>query len=87
MLANKRQQNIQQLLDARGSITTAELTELFGVSIETVRRDLLLLERQGTLQRVHGGAVPVEKMKHMAELSQRLEENKHEKQALCETAA
>jgi DeoR family fructose operon transcriptional repressor len=34
-----------------------ELSERFGVTPETVRRDLDLLEQQGVLQRVHGGAV------------------------------
>ena len=30
-----------------------------GVSAETVRRDLALLEEQGAIRRVHGGAAPV----------------------------
>jgi DeoR family fructose operon transcriptional repressor len=38
-------------------VTTA--AEQFGVTTETVRRDLAVLERAGMLRRVHGGAVPV----------------------------
>jgi DeoR family transcriptional regulator, fructose operon transcriptional repressor len=35
----------------------AELAERFGVTAETARRDLAVLERTGLLRRVHGGAV------------------------------
>ncbi|WP_245160397.1 DeoR/GlpR family DNA-binding transcription regulator [Blastococcus sp. CT_GayMR20] len=34
------------------------MAEEFGVTTETVRRDLAVLERAGMLRRVHGGAVP-----------------------------
>ena len=30
--------------------------------METIRRDLTVLERAGTLRRVHGGAIPVERL-------------------------
>ncbi len=36
-----------------------ELTRKLGVSDTTVRRDLDALARQGMLEKVHGGAVPV----------------------------
>lgn len=36
---------------------TAELAEHLGVSVDTVRRDLLELENDGRLRRVHGGAI------------------------------
>ncbi len=39
-----------------GAVRTEELAQRFGVSIETVRRDLLALERAGQLRRVFGGA-------------------------------
>jgi DeoR family fructose operon transcriptional repressor len=38
------------------------LAEEFGVTTETVRRDLTVLERHGLLRRVHGGAIPVERL-------------------------
>src|SRR5260370_35822254 len=39
-------------------IGVAETAEELGVSMETIRRDLKLLEERGDLRRVHGGAVP-----------------------------
>jgi len=42
--------------DRRLSVSLA--AESFGVTTETVRRDLAILEQQGLIHRVHGGAVP-----------------------------
>lgn len=36
----------------------SELAEMLGVSTDTIRRDLVYLERLGLLNRTHGGAVP-----------------------------
>jgi DeoR family transcriptional regulator, fructose operon transcriptional repressor len=44
-------------VNERGRLAVAEVAEQFGVTTETVRRDLALLERAGMLRRVHGGAV------------------------------
>ena len=57
MLSEERHQIIIDLLNENGSITVADLVTRFNVSEMTVRRDLKLLERQGHMQRVHGGAV------------------------------
>lgn len=56
MLTAERQQAIRQLLDQQGTVQVAELSERFGVSRSTIRRDLLQLERAGLIRRVHGGA-------------------------------
>ena len=45
-----------------GRVDVSALAEALGVTAETVRRDLTLLERRGTLHRVHGGAIPVERI-------------------------
>jgi DeoR family fructose operon transcriptional repressor len=54
----ERQQSIAALVADRGRLAVAALAEEFGVTTETVRRDLAVLERAGMLRRVHGGAVP-----------------------------
>ncbi|SFK40222.1 DeoR/GlpR family DNA-binding transcription regulator [Geodermatophilus ruber] len=58
MYAEERQQAIAGLVADRGRVAVTALAEGFGVTTETVRRDLALLERAGMLRRVHGGAVP-----------------------------
>ncbi len=55
----ERQHTIAMLVAQRGRAGVAEVAGQFGVTTETVRRDLAVLERSGVLRRVHGGAVPV----------------------------
>ena len=54
----ERQQAIAELVADRGRVAVTAVAEKFGVTAETVRRDLAALERAGRLRRVHGGAVP-----------------------------
>jgi DeoR family fructose operon transcriptional repressor len=55
----ERQNAIAVLVGQRGRLSVTTAAEQFGVTTETVRRDLSVLERAGMLRRVHGGAVPV----------------------------
>lgn len=59
MLVAERYDKIVQLVNDRGSIRVTELSELCGVTEETIRRDLDRLEQAGRLRRSHGGAVSV----------------------------
>ncbi|SDC15060.1 transcriptional regulator, DeoR family [Paenibacillus sp. UNCCL117] len=59
MLVAERYEMIVQLVNERGSIRVSELSELCGVTEETIRRDLDRLEAAGRLRRSHGGAVSV----------------------------
>src|SRR3954471_5944203 len=54
----ERQQAIAALVADRGRVSVTAVADQFGVTTETVRRDLAVLERAGMLRRVHGGAVP-----------------------------
>ena len=54
----ERQQAIAAMVADRGRLAVTGLAEHFGVTTETVRRELAVLERAGMLRRVHGGAVP-----------------------------
>jgi DeoR family fructose operon transcriptional repressor len=56
--ADERQAEVLRLLGADGRVESAYLTQFFGVSAESVRKDLARLEARGLLRRVHGGAVP-----------------------------
>ena len=58
MYAEERQHAIATLVTERGRLAVTAVAEEFGVTTETVRRDLALLERAGMVRRVHGGAVP-----------------------------
>lgn len=53
---NERQWKILETVRARGFATIEQLSETFGVSAQTVRRDVIRLDAAGLLQRFHGGA-------------------------------
>lgn len=59
MLARRRHDRILERLRASGPAEVTELCADLDVSSATVRRDLSLLEAEGLLQRVHGGAAPI----------------------------
>ena len=58
MYPEERQHAIATLVTERGRLAVTAVAEEFGVTTETVRRDLSILERAGMVRRVHGGAVP-----------------------------
>lgn len=62
MYAEERQAAIVTRARAEGRVEVASMAESLGVTTETVRRDLTALERAGVLRRVHGGAIPVERL-------------------------
>jgi DeoR/GlpR family transcriptional regulator of sugar metabolism len=55
---SERRRRILGLLQQEGKVVTAELTARLKVSIDTIRRDLNQLAREGLIQRVHGGGLP-----------------------------
>lgn len=62
MYAEERQQWIVENARTNGRVDVAAIAETLDVTTETIRRDLKVLERHGVLRRVHGGAIPVERL-------------------------
>jgi len=62
MYAEERQQEILRLARAEGRVDVPGLAADLDVTTETIRRDLTVLERAGVIRRVHGGAIPVERL-------------------------
>ncbi|MEU0667455.1 DeoR/GlpR family DNA-binding transcription regulator [Streptomyces lavendulocolor] len=59
LLAEQRRALILDEVRRRGGARVNELTRRLNVSDMTVRRDLDALARQGVIEKVHGGAVPL----------------------------
>ncbi|MBC5648531.1 DeoR/GlpR family DNA-binding transcription regulator [Christensenella tenuis] len=57
LLAEERREQMIRLVNSSGSMRAAELADYFGVSGETIRKDLALLNGQGLLKKSFGGAV------------------------------
>lgn len=54
-----RQAALKARLSAGSTLVAATLAQEFGVSVDTIRRDLLALEKEGDVRRIRGGALPV----------------------------
>lgn len=62
MFAEERQQLIAERARAEGRVDVGALAAEYEVTTETIRRDLTALEARGILRKVHGGAIPLERL-------------------------
>lgn len=60
MLVPERHKKIVQIINDKKNVRVNELSKLFAVTEETIRRDLEKLEAKNKLQRTHGGAVAMD---------------------------
>ena len=57
LTAHERREQIARLVDGGQRVSVADLVVRFGVTDASIRRDLIMLESEGRLRRIHGGAV------------------------------
>lgn len=86
MYAEERLQWIIGQARGQGRVDVAALAAELDVTPETVRRDLTALERQGLLRRVHGGAIPVERLGFEPALTTRSQALTTEKDSIAKAA-
>ena len=78
-LQHDRQHAIYLLALSQGSVDVADVARRYGVTTETIRRDLSDMQSRNLLRRVHGGAVPLERISHEPMLAAREVVNAEEK--------
>lgn len=86
MLVAERHREIVSIVDKENSVRVTELAKRFGVTEETIRRDLEKLEAQGKLLRSHGGAVSVRHIEVETPFSERKIAQAEEKAAIAREA-
>jgi len=86
MLVAERHQKIVNLVNEKLSIRVSELSRIFGVTEETIRRDLEKLEKEELLQRSHGGAVSIKKLQSEVSYLEREVTNAEEKRKIAQKA-
>ncbi|WNM25161.1 DeoR/GlpR family DNA-binding transcription regulator [Demequina capsici] len=86
MYAAERQHEILTRARAEGRVEVGLLAESLGVTVETVRRDLTALERLGAVRRVHGGALPVERLALEPNLASRESQHSEQKRRIAARA-
>lgn len=87
MLTDERQYQITELICREGKASIAELAKRFGVSGETIRRDLSAIASEGRVRKVHGGAVAVRHPVRDASYALRQANSARNKQIIGEYAA
>lgn len=86
MFAEERQRAIVARARTDGRADVAALAKEFGVTAETIRRDLGALEQAGLLRRVHGGAIAVDPPPFELETSRRGTTMAGEKERIAKAA-
>ena len=86
MLAVERYKLIRKKLVENGAVSNDELCEAFNMSDETVRRDLINLEKSGVCTRVRGGAVRNGEFVQPTMISYRMSNNEQLKKELAQKA-
>jgi DeoR family transcriptional regulator of aga operon len=85
--AEVRQQLAHEFLEERGFVRVRELSARFGVSTVTARNDLQALEERHLAQRVHGGAMPVDRARGERSFEEVASQHAAEKRAIGQAAA
>lgn len=82
-----RRDEIIDLIRENGKVRVAELSEKYKISEVSIRKDLEVLEAEGHLSRVHGGAVGLNKLYVNMDLNERFKTNAQAKRRLAEYVA
>lgn len=77
----ERLEKIRDYITEKGRASTQQLSEVFKVSMQTIRKDLKLLEENNLVKRIHGGA------ERTSTFEERLDINVEVKRNLCKIAA
>ena len=85
--AEQRREEIVAAIRVNGRVKVTDLSEIYGVSEVSIRKDLEILETRGQLARIHGGAVALEKMYVNMDLNERFKTNAGSKKLLAERVA
>lgn len=86
MLGEARQQRVLQMLYDQKFVRIGELSDLFDVSEETIRRDLKKLESEGVVRRTHGGAMWADEVDVVPSYIHRSQQNVLEKGKIANRA-
>jgi DeoR/GlpR family transcriptional regulator of sugar metabolism len=88
MFAEERREMILSKLKTNRRILAKDLAEELDISIDTIRRDLTIMEEHGLLKRTHGGAIPLSKVRrHPIENNIRYSEGTEHQNAVAKLAA
>ncbi|HWL11375.1 MAG TPA: DeoR/GlpR family DNA-binding transcription regulator [Ureibacillus sp.] len=83
MLVAERHKKIVEVVNEKLSVRVTELSKIFQVTEETIRRDLEKLEKENLLRRSHGGAVSIKDEQTEVSYAEREITNASEKRSIA----
>jgi DeoR family glycerol-3-phosphate regulon repressor len=86
MVHSKRHADILRILKEEGTITVANLATRLDVSLETIRRDVKPLSRDGSILKMHG-AIGLPNLTGEAPFDKRMRENAEAKRVIAKAVA
>lgn len=78
---------VQELFSKQEFVNFEQLCQLFSASKSSIRRDLMELERQGVLRRVHGGAISLQSRDDVVDFSRLSGRSQDEKRRIGKLAS
>lgn len=79
----ERREEIVALVARSGRAAVEDLAMRFGVSVETVRRDLSTLAEEGLVRKIHGGAMPAAPLRTEGSFQERMAEDEDAKRLIA----
>lgn len=87
MLTEERRIAIVEMAKKVGRVDVASAAQEFSVAVETIRRDLDVLQRRGLMRRVHGGAIALDRFSREFSVAERRFLNFESKRNIAEVAS
>lgn len=85
-LAPERRDRIRILVSEDGVVRVEDLRKNLNVSVATIRRDLEILEEEGKVKRVHGGAVSMESRLEESVFDDKTNQSSRQKKRIADEA-
>ena len=86
MLQKERHDHILAKLNLESSIRVRDIALEYNVTEDCIRKDLAILEKEGKLKRINGGAVSIRENPHTFNVSARLDKYVEEKKCIARKA-
>ena len=86
VFAQERRKSIAGMVESTGQVLVRDLSGHFSVTEDCIRKDLAILEKEGILSRLYGGAVKNRINPHETDVAQRLGKNPELKRKIATAA-
>lgn len=86
MFAKERLDKIVEILHSEGKVVVKELSEMFNVSEDAIRKDLKYLENKGLLERIYGGGILKKQIPQYIRVEERIKHNIEAKKKIADKA-